>query len=41
MRLHLLVCDACTNFNGQMALLRKAMRKLAVQDDAANDTQAK
>ncbi len=26
MRLHLLVCDACTRFNGQMDLLRRAMR---------------
>lgn len=25
-RLHLLVCGACTRFNGQMALLRRAMR---------------
>jgi predicted anti-sigma-YlaC factor YlaD len=32
MRLHLLACDACTNFNGQMALLRQAMRKLTVSD---------
>jgi len=41
MRLHLLVCDACTNFNGQMALLRQAMRKLAVPDDEAQDPKAK
>ena len=27
MRLHLLVCDACTNFNGQMRLIRSAMRR--------------
>jgi hypothetical protein len=26
MRLHLLVCEACTRFNGQMDLLRRAMR---------------
>jgi hypothetical protein len=25
MRLHLMVCGACTRFNGQMALLRRAM----------------
>ena len=25
MRLHLVVCKACTRFNGQMTLLRKAM----------------
>lgn len=27
-RMHLWVCDACTNFSGQMRLLRRAMRKL-------------
>lgn len=26
MRLHLVVCEACTRFNGQMDLLRRAMR---------------
>jgi hypothetical protein len=26
-RLHLVVCQACTRFNGQMDLLRKAMRR--------------
>ncbi|MES3023139.1 MAG: zf-HC2 domain-containing protein [Pseudomonadota bacterium] len=26
-RLHLFVCEACTRFGGQMALLRGAMRK--------------
>jgi hypothetical protein len=25
-RLHLMVCQACTRFNGQMDLLRRAMR---------------
>jgi Putative zinc-finger len=29
MRLHLLGCTACRNFNGQMRLLREAMHKLA------------
>jgi hypothetical protein len=29
LRLHLLICDACTNFNRQMRLLRQAMRRLA------------
>lgn len=33
MRLHLLVCEACTRFNGQMALMRRAMRKLPFSDD--------
>lgn len=27
MALHLVVCEACTNFNGQMTLLREAMRR--------------
>ncbi|MBV8666603.1 MAG: zf-HC2 domain-containing protein [Burkholderiaceae bacterium] len=35
LRLHLRICDACTRFNGQMALLRQAMRKLSAPDDAA------
>ncbi|CAN5218430.1 hypothetical protein BH11PSE11_BH11PSE11_09760 [soil metagenome] len=29
MRLHLTICDACSNFNGQMRLIRGAMHKLA------------
>ena len=33
MRMHLVVCDACTNFNGQMALIRRAMRQLTIQDE--------
>ena len=28
MRLHLIVCEACTRFNGQMATIRKAMRTM-------------
>jgi predicted anti-sigma-YlaC factor YlaD len=28
MRMHLLVCDACRNFNSQMQLIRRAMRRL-------------
>ncbi len=27
-RLHLLVCTACTRFSGQMSLLRQAMRRM-------------
>lgn len=34
MRLHLMVCDACTRFNGQMSLLRKAMRSFPPDADA-------
>jgi predicted anti-sigma-YlaC factor YlaD len=30
--LHLMVCDACKNFDGQMRLLRRAMRRLTVPD---------
>ncbi|MFC3107898.1 zf-HC2 domain-containing protein [Undibacterium arcticum] len=33
MRLHLLICDACTNFSGQMQLIRKAMHKMAQLDE--------
>ena len=33
MRLHLVVCGACTRFNGQMDMLRHAMRKLPLSDD--------
>ena len=33
MRLHLLVCHACTNFNAQMSLIRRAMRKLGTDDE--------
>lgn len=32
MRLHLMVCAACTRFNGQMGLLRKAMRVMPPDD---------
>jgi len=32
MRLHLMVCEACTRFNGQMGLLRKAMRVMPPDD---------
>jgi len=41
MRLHLMVCDACTNFNGQMALLRKAMRNFAIPDDVSSKQEEK
>jgi hypothetical protein len=29
LRLHLLICDGCTNFSKQVAFLRKAMARLA------------
>jgi hypothetical protein len=31
-RLHLLVCEACTRFTGQMDLLRRAMRGFGPDD---------
>jgi hypothetical protein len=33
MRLHLMVCGACTRFNAQMGLLRRAMRNLPLPDE--------
>ncbi|MES2535320.1 MAG: zf-HC2 domain-containing protein [Pseudomonadota bacterium] len=33
MGVHLLVCAACRNFGGQMALIRRAMRQTSVPDD--------
>jgi predicted anti-sigma-YlaC factor YlaD len=41
MRMHLVVCDACRNFGGQMALLRRAMRQLTIPDDSAPGHDAK
>ena len=35
LRVHLAVCDGCTNFTQQMAFLRKAMAKLADQSPKA------
>ena len=29
LRLHLTLCDACTNFSRQLRLLRRALRRLA------------
>jgi predicted anti-sigma-YlaC factor YlaD len=31
LRVHLAICDGCTNFSEQMAFLREAMAKLADQ----------
>lgn len=33
MRLHLMVCGACTRFNGQMALLRRAMHSFPLDEN--------
>jgi putative zinc finger protein len=38
LRVHLVYCDACTNFNGQMGLIRKAMRKMDIPDKPVKDT---
>jgi predicted anti-sigma-YlaC factor YlaD len=32
MRAHLLICHACRNFNGQMALMRRAMRSMEIPE---------
>ncbi|MFT5535537.1 MAG: hypothetical protein ACI802_003802 [Candidatus Paceibacteria bacterium] len=32
-RLHLIVCDACTTYTRQMRFLRQAMRKFEIADD--------
>ena len=37
LRLHLSICDACSNFNGQMQLLQQAMRRIIPQDSARDD----
>lgn len=41
MRLHLMICDACTNFSGQMQLLRKAMRQWSLPDDPGKEREQK
>ncbi len=33
MRLHLMVCEACTRFNAQMLLIRRAMQRLSHERD--------
>ena len=37
MRMHLLVCNACRNFTGQMDLIRKAMQRMAPDGDKDGD----
>lgn len=41
LRMHLLACDGCTNFKGQMRLIRHAMHNLAVPDRIDQDGEAK
>lgn len=36
MRLHLSVCQACTRFDHQMQLIRRAMRRLSNDTDAGD-----
>ncbi|MBS0309377.1 MAG: zf-HC2 domain-containing protein [Proteobacteria bacterium] len=36
LRAHIMLCDACYHFTGQMQLLRRAMRKLDTQGGNAN-----
>ena len=38
MRLHLMVCVACTRFNGQMDLMRRALRQ-GPPEDSRGDQQ--
>jgi predicted anti-sigma-YlaC factor YlaD len=33
-QVHLMVCDACRNFSGQMQLIRRAMRGLGSGEDS-------
>lgn len=35
LKLHLSICDSCTNFSNQMQILRKAMRKLSLDQPGA------
>ncbi len=37
MRMHIFICGACRNFDGQMDLIRRAMRKLPVPDAHADE----
>lgn len=37
LRLHLLVCTACDNMNGQMNLIRRAMRRMPLADELTDD----
>lgn len=38
MRLHLVVCEACTRFDGQMLLIRRAMQRLSNDRDDGGGT---
>lgn len=40
MRLHLAVCEACTNFTGQMDLIRRTMRQMSATGEPDKDKDA-
>lgn len=40
-RMHLLVCSGCRNFDGQMRLIRGAMRHFSVFDATDGETKSK
>jgi predicted anti-sigma-YlaC factor YlaD len=37
LRIHLSICDACTNFNRQMTILHRSMKYLPLNDDSKDD----
>ncbi|MFZ6847960.1 zf-HC2 domain-containing protein [Undibacterium sp. RuRC25W] len=41
LKMHLSICNACTNFNGQMQFLRKAMHRVSQDPDPTNQPPAK
>jgi hypothetical protein len=41
MRLHLAVCEACSNFTGQMELIRRAMRQMGATGEPDKDRDSK
>ena len=41
MRLHLAVCEACSNFTGQMELIRRAMRQMGALEEPDKDRDSK
>ena len=41
MHAHVMLCDACFNFTGQMRLIRKAMRKIDMVDPESPDAPPK
>ena len=38
-KMHLLVCNACRNFTGQMELIREAMRRIVPDGDKGGKSQ--